>query len=282
MAQLMSPAGDAYSKEFNDIYYAWISGELDDEAASSAIESLEGAEAGIGATLINQWKSMGKSSGMEPGAKAPEATAPEAPPTDGAGTGGAIPVKPISDTTKAVGKTFDTAFDTTKPTALTQDFYESAPGAYWQKQLGIPGIGANPYQEWLQSQFSPAWATTSAQNLLAPFMKGSAPTPFSQYADVGNFGGVGKGALSALQTASGLGGSEQQAWMDDLSLAAGEGGLQNLMQAALRGKGYASPFASIMARHTPGLQNEWESQTAGGGVTGSPTYLKFLMSKLGF
>ncbi len=150
------------------------------------------------------------------------------------------------------------------------EFEAGYPQAAWSRAFGLPSYGMNPYQQWMSGQAGPAYASWLGGQL----MPGATPTAFNPQ---GGFGGAA--GLAALRGARGLGAPEQVQWQSELG---GIDALSNLIQAAMGagGRGYASPIANIMANRTSGLQRGWQADTQAG-ATG-PTFLEYLMSKLGF
>jgi len=177
--------------------------------------------------------------------------------------------------------------------ASDQDFWqnvgfpETSPQAAWQRGLGLPATGRNLFQEWQAGQAKPAFAGWGARAAALPLgitpipgQAGQVPGPnFSDYIGAG---GAQKGYSSALGTLNqmrGQGGESQQNWMDTLA-AQGGPGLQNVLEAAMRGKGYAGFVARNMAGRTPGLETGWEAQTMGGAQP-DDTLLNYLIKHMG-
>ena len=156
---------------------------------------------------------------------------------------------------------------------------EEDPATAWNRALNLPSVGANPFQAWQSQQSRPAYSAYAGQEILNRQQR---LTPQSFQAYMGPQGKqAGDTALNALTGAKGMTSAGQGDWMSQLEGQDIGGSLAALFQAALQGKGYASPFTRAATRNLPGYQQQWTADTAAGGVEGSPTLLEYLMKQMG-
>ncbi len=195
---------------------------------------------------------------------------------------------------KATGTTATPTGDTPSATPTTYGPLTQAQSAYlqeepqteWNRAFNLPSVGGNPFQKWLESQAGPAYSAYAARNTLN-IPQGGQPDTFQNY--LGSAGqGIpmaGQTALGTLRGVRGLNATGQGDWLDTFRSSAGEGGaggsLSDLMQAAIQGRGFASPFARAAARNTPGYERQWNTETLGGSTVGSPSFMEYLMKRLG-
>lgn len=170
-------------------------------------------------------------------------------------------------------------------------FPETDPFAAWQRARGLPAVGRNPFQEWVAGQATPAfagWGARAAErgttpSLIPPVIATPGPItldPFSAYTAQPGGGQMGqREAYRVLQQMRGQPGPQQQSWMDILGSTGGPG-LGNVLEAGLRGKGYAGFVANALANRLPALRTGWSAQTMGGAEP-DVTLLNYLMREMG-
>ncbi len=155
------------------------------------------------------------------------------------------------------------------------------PTAAWNRAYNLPSVGANPFQSWLSGQSGPAYSAYAAKNM-ADVLGGLPGSSFGSYLGQEDLGAAPQRALSTLQNVRGRGEPEQQNWMSRFQGEDVGGNLSQLFQAALQGRGYASPFARAASRNIPGYQEQWNTQTLGGQrQADTGTLLTYLMKQLG-
>jgi hypothetical protein len=164
-----------------------------------------------------------------------------------------------------------TGTDTTGGTTSTptdQSWLEEyAPVSAYEKKLGLPAMGANPYQEWLLGQYNPTAATFYAQSMANPSQPATA---FPDYLNQG-VGATRQQASDVYKQLLGKTPADQNSAIQDMS----DTELQNYVENVLR-RNYASPVASDLANRLPALRRSFVGQY---GAEPNASFLDYLKNK---
>ena len=200
----------------------------------------------VAASLRNQWLTQG-----------PESVIDESDLLLGGGGGG--------------GATIPTTPTATVPEYLT-GLSEEDILAQYMAQLGIPAIGASPYQRWQTRQALPTAAAYMMQNLQQP------KRTFADYLS-------NVGIMGARQTLPGMYETMMAAEPTALGGAAGTrqslGGLWNDLLASMTQAKFGRFFGPTLAGAIPQMQAQYEVSPEGYGAPGERGFLQYLRQRYG-